>query len=989
MKSIFKKIALVLVFAMVVTMLPAKSVAVSAADASANKWTRKTCTLYIDALEDDTIYVPAAYATAKTKVAVAKDAEDGWGTLGYKVSFESADPSIAAVGETRGLVEAVGIGQTTITATFTKKGAATVTESFPVTVKRAAASVALDEETEKAVNNLVVGNDPVVLKAIMTDADGNQELVEKTTAPGKLSVLLAEGRKYVTDYLKFEVKNPEDKEVLKYDAEKNELTAVAEGTATLNVVAYRYDWKATAKTKTKYAKTRTAVQSYPVTVKAAGIVSAKQVKYNTVAITCETEELAKTIAEKPETLKVVYILSDNKISETIKAVTVDGTDTKVINVELYNDMMKDTTYEFNYADGTPLKVVAVDPTNVVDIRLVNTQVVVETFTKLEAKYYDANGVEVRGENAKLSFYADPKNEYSLSVDEIFFFKTGAQAVIKMTYGMGYDLNTGAKLTDIVREGVVYSVGKDNGTGGVNAWAVRNSSETPTLKASSINNYSTDAIRLAVGDAEKQLYVRFDTIDSNGKSIHKYNLSADGSEMSDLYGNLYAHDYQSSNETILLVDSQGRLKPVKNGSAQIIVKRRNPDDTWSVVGVVSFTISDERKLALVNVTDGITSRISTASSADVKFEVKDQLGDDFKDKVNVTLLGVNIPAGVTVTAKKDDKTSITLNNTTPQPLAMATDGGKLKFTITANSTLTGVQNMQIEIKVTQTGTDNSITRRVSLAVKNVANAKVQNYRLEGSLAGSDVNFNAAPDWSKGTDETDGIDKIGGQWNWFYSTGFGLKAYDSEGYFIRDVPIDGVANADRTSYTKADQGKFYAEVLKNGTRISVDGSNVADISWDKKVQFTVAEQVIKTTSGSAVTGPAIWVKKDANVTGLYVIRVYEIKASGNRFIADLVGTAQVNVTDSSPAVIATANVNTLHATSAKESIIDELKANNILKFVRSGKDITNLLTVVDIAEGDYTLLGNRVYIRNIIVREDTGNFRGSFEYKVPVNMTFTLN
>ena len=158
MKSIFKKIAFVLALAMVVAAFPAKTAA-AAAEGPQLKAHR---VLYIGGDVTET-YAEKAYAT------VWNFKEDG-----YTVKFESKNPEIATVGKNKGMVTAVSVGVTTVTATFSKEGAKDVVKTCKVEVKKNAAVVTIDEDSQKAIEGLKVG-EKVTAVAVKTDAEGSNE----------------------------------------------------------------------------------------------------------------------------------------------------------------------------------------------------------------------------------------------------------------------------------------------------------------------------------------------------------------------------------------------------------------------------------------------------------------------------------------------------------------------------------------------------------------------------------------------------------------------------------------------------------------------------------------------------------------------------------------------------------------------------------------------------------------------------------------------
>ncbi len=947
MKSIFKKIALVLALAMVVTMLPAKSVSVSAADASANKWTRKTCTLYIDNPvegDKDGIYVSSAYATAAPKV---KDPE-GWKAEGYSVVFASDDETVATVGTRYGLVEAVGIGQTTITATYSKEGAADVVESFPVTVKRAAASVALDDESAKAVQELVVGADPVELKAVMTDAAGNVEVVEKTSDNGgKLSELLSEGRQFVTDYLKYDVKNPEDKEVLK--VEGNKLSAVAEGEATLVVKAYRYDWQSWGKTKSKYVKVVTAQTEVPVTVKAAGLVSAKQVSYTTVALTCDSTDAAEAIAKDFSKLTVTYKMGDNDIAAFVKAANVDGTDKKVVNVELYNAMNKDVEYTFTYNEKS-VSLRAVDPDAVVGIRITTTSAQPGEGEDLKVDYLGENGVIVRGNDSFLTFEAaDPNStEYSVSGNQVFIFEAGKTATVKASYYMGVDAN-GNLIPDLKDEKVIIcrTTTADNMSGYAVAAAGKKASDL---------TYSTGILSL-VKDENVQLYAKYTAKQYNDKVVTYYNISSALDEME----TGVTFKYKSTNESVVIAgEMDGILYPVGTGSAQIIIS----NDKGVAVGAVTVSVVASRVLTSFSADQAGMTKISTADYG-VNFRIfaKDQFsnwlgqGNEGTKEIAVSakIIGGSFNGVVKISDQwgkyGDNLVEINRNDFTPIPWMNNQNWCSGVCGIGVENATTTVQSLQIQLKAEREG----IVRYAVLnyTVKAPENT-ARTYAIDS--AEIDVNFVNAKD--------------------ALTKELKLKSYDRDGFLINDnVTMTNVAS-DKDVAKEA----FGYTVTKNGQSIRLGADNTF---------YAV------TTSGSAVTsGSAITFEKKVGSTnvdsvGTYVVRVFYNNGSTTRVVAN----NTIVVKDTTGADTVTISNNKVLATD-EASLIAKFNAglaDGSIVIYHGGKKAENV-QVVGVGL-PYGLTGSSTtYVQSITV-EETNKKDGVYKdyvytYKVTVGKVFEV-
>ena len=320
MKSIFKKIAFVLALAMVVTAFPAQT----AGAAAKGPQLKAHRVLYLGGDATET-YGEKAYAT------VWNFKEDG-----YTVKFESRDPEIATVGAGKGMVTAVSVGTTIVTATFSKKGERDIVKECKVEVKKNAAAVSLDEASEKALAELTVGS-TVTLKAVAADGDGGND---------------------ATDFIKFK---SDDENVVTVDKKTGELKAVAAGKANVTVYTHQYEYDFEAK---KYASKTTAEKVYAVEV-AKTQLTAQQTAWNAITITFGTEEDAKTaleaskpalntadaaVTEKEEIIKIYEVLKNSNNSE--KTVYFSGlaqSGNKVI-VTLFDEMSEETDYIVRYQD---------------------------------------------------------------------------------------------------------------------------------------------------------------------------------------------------------------------------------------------------------------------------------------------------------------------------------------------------------------------------------------------------------------------------------------------------------------------------------------------------------------------------------------------------------------------------------------------------------------------------------------------------------------
>ncbi len=332
MKSIFKKIAFVLALAMVVTMMPAKAAAAASNDGPQFYPTLK---LYIGG-DVTGSYEGQRYAKV-------------WNKGDYEVSFESEDPSIAKV-NSKGYVTAVGVGSTTITATFTAEGEDDVVKTCAVTVKKNAAKVGLGSESAKTVAEGIPAGEVVQLTALRKDEEGHTEWNKSM-------------KNYSTDSVRFSSSNPE---VFTVTKTTGKLTAVKEGEATLKV------WTVQSEGFDEEAQEYPEVVSKEYTVKVVSTeINVAQSAYNAFVMNFPNPEEAKAaltetkksltdanaaVSEAEEIVKVYKVLADSNnarrevfIGDLAYKDGAEGVTTS-IEVTMFNELDEKSTYVVCYKD---------------------------------------------------------------------------------------------------------------------------------------------------------------------------------------------------------------------------------------------------------------------------------------------------------------------------------------------------------------------------------------------------------------------------------------------------------------------------------------------------------------------------------------------------------------------------------------------------------------------------------------------------------------
>ena len=327
MKSIFKKIAFVLVLAMVVTMMPAKAAAAASSD---EPQFYPTLRLYIDG--DATGSIPAE-KYAKT-----------WNKDGYKISFTSDDTEIATV-NSKGYVRAVSVGKTNINATFIPEdGGKEITKTCIVTVKKNAVAAGIGAKNKAQLEGGIEIGTELQLTAVRKDADGN------TARKGKVDI---------TDGMRFE---SSDENIFTVGATKGKLTAVGEGEATLKVWAVQSEGR---DPETGEYKATTPIKEYTVKVLAKPI-EVLQTAYNKFIMTFPNHEEAEVarkgiqaaldtayahVSEETNLVKIYKVLADSKNERRevfARAVGYyNGTDNTLV-VTMFNELEEQTRYVINY-----------------------------------------------------------------------------------------------------------------------------------------------------------------------------------------------------------------------------------------------------------------------------------------------------------------------------------------------------------------------------------------------------------------------------------------------------------------------------------------------------------------------------------------------------------------------------------------------------------------------------------------------------------------
>jgi len=533
---------------------------------------------------------------------------------GWKYTWESSNEDVVEVNEKNGLVTAVGVGKAKVTVYITdKKGEELYRLSADVTVK-------------DNIKTLEITNKPEGALKIGEEHDFNRSYV---TNAGKT--------KGSTSVTRWEVK-PADENTPANGAtivdDSGLFVATKPGTYT--VIARAFQSKAKYQDWLNGKDTVLASASVDVTVKPS-IVGAKQVDLDTIEVTFDTE-MKKEDLEK--NLTVSYLVgTTTKIKHQVKAVSVND---KVATVDLYGDLLKNTTYVVEYPEmgSAEFKSSAVDAKEVVSGEIVTKTAQQGVETAIEYKLFDNNGVNVAAAFADrvaiessntTTAYFDTANK------KLTMFKVGDTTTIKLTYHTyDYDLTTGKEVGSFTIEGIVTCIEKatDN-VGTLNAYTVVKSGSTP--------DFSNVKHTLAAGDTGYQLFVKLLGKKADGSDKETINNGTGGDGFT----------FASSDERTLIVNpATGSLYPIKEGTAAVVVYYNG-----SYVGSCTITIIASRRVTAVNLSEQ-SFKLSNAVAAEdekiVTIEVKDQLEEDYRSyTTTVTLVGRTTDYGLYVRSESSD------------------------------------------------------------------------------------------------------------------------------------------------------------------------------------------------------------------------------------------------------------------------------------------------------------------------------------------------
>ena len=958
MKSIFRKIAFVLALAMVVTLFPVMSASAAVKD---NKYARKkNATLYVGG-DVDGDYQSCWAAQTETKTWMKEE--------GYKSSYKTSNEDVVTVSK-YGFVEAVGVGTAEITATFSKKGEKDIVESFNVTVKKIASSIALDKESQEALAAGLNVDDTITLKATMLDADGSSE--------------------NISDTIKFYCSSKEDKEIIQLDSNTGELKALKEGKATILVRSYQWEYDRTAKKKVSKV---TAEKPYEVEVTKNSI-DVLQTAWNKFSITfpdtASAEAAVKAtlpslsqenapVSEDKNVVKVFEVLgvdSSNRDIENavyIKNISNNG---NVVTVEMFNELKEETTYNVRYLDYDTAKFETCK--NVAKSFKVDSRVGERTANSVEKKLFgtlyaegkQGQDVDITGcktyenwwnsvvvEDTATAFspeyaFYDIPGDYS-----VWFHTTNAAFAVRLkaSFDDWYVLDNN-KVRTLTDPSITVTAGDTTITSnGLDAWGIVPVTET---------NNKYDTKQLAVGDSGYRLAVRA-SVTQYGQLTTKENAlnSSDINKFT----------FKSSNDDKLSVNEQtGEIYPPKTAVDRVLV---HVFYEGTFIGSCDVTVVGKRVFASVHSntsTAQLAYGVNFVDEKGVKVSAQDQFGAIYRGdengslSLNVAVANSQYNNWLEVNGKLLTDTGVTVNNDADFTLKVTSSvqstARTIRIVVTGTYTPYNSQNVKIERKA-----------YFDVRVKNTsALTKPEDIRTY-DLVKSDVDVVL-----KKGDNTNVANKE-----------ITISAYsvDREGFRIEKLNLSKIMNSTSDS---AGSGN-YAVLIRQGNNlqsdISINGKNSAvgftAVGGDIKFKAVAVGSKTLPVSGSAVTisGSVIEVMP----VGSYSINLFRDSAYVMGTVVSVRSTQDVPEWHWKANVVDVVLQNPQSLTPNDKVNIADAALDLFFDINRDGSINFNNEKVI-IHDADVVMTGNSAYIRTVTYYWEVDG--AYYEFIVGVNRAVTV-
>ena len=309
----------------------------------------------------------------------------------------------------------------------------------------------------------------------------------------------------------------------------------------------------------------------------------------------------------------------------------------VLTVTLYNDLAKDTYVTVKYLDETNGYQVIVG--DVYTVVIETTKAKINTYTDVVIKLYNEQGFDITTADLlkKVTLENLDKNVYvqtginAAGAPTIMYWAKDTSAEIKAIYHTRtYDLANGKEVTIESAPAKIDFVDEVTTLIDSNKWTV---AKVGTAKKDLAWNSNNKVSVSDIGGNQYQLYVEYSRVKTAASEKKDTVLSTE-----------LTLTYESSSPDVLLVGANGILSPIKQGSADIIVKNGK-----EIIGVYSVEVVPARKATRV-VVNGSYASVVSANDANLQVPVVvyDQFDAVFAGNITVKNVAVANDNGVVYT-----------------------------------------------------------------------------------------------------------------------------------------------------------------------------------------------------------------------------------------------------------------------------------------------------------------------------------------------------
>ncbi len=502
---------------------------------------------------------------------------------GWKYTWESSDENVAVVNEKNGVVTATGVGTAKVTVFIVDKDGEEVGDATATVVVR-------DNIKEVSITKKPAGDK----LAVGVPHDFNRDFVTVS------------GSKKVTSAITRWSVDPAEGATID---DKGVFTATKAGEYTITASSFQSKDKYNAYVKDSAANAAylLASDTYKVNV-VASMVGAKQEDKDTVKVTFNAP-----MADVDKNITVYQLVGETKVKVTLSKVEMD-TDKKVASVSVYIPFTKGANYVVEYPgmDSVSFTAATTKVEDVASLQVVTTTAEINKAKDIEVKLFNSEGVDITTDEllARVTMKSsdDLGTYFNASAKQLTIFNKGVSATITATFHT-YKYNASG-----VEEGLVEGAGVVTGVEadvenivGLKAWTIVNDNDPKFGDVKQL---------IASDDYGYKLFVEFSTkTGSTAGTINSKDAAA-------------SFEFESADNSVLIISTDGSLYPVKQGAVTVIVKY-GTGSSKSPIGTVNLTIADKKVATSFAVsTNNVTLTNAISDSAQVSLTVKDQLNRDF-------------------------------------------------------------------------------------------------------------------------------------------------------------------------------------------------------------------------------------------------------------------------------------------------------------------------------------------------------------------------